>query len=180
MEAARQTGTRALELSEGGTNDWNEIMQDKNFEHLPTSTPITPEEETLKEPPSSLPKDATKSNSKAKPSAKTLSKGSAWGSLLAPKKSGKKRLPRKEAPNKGIAGKTAASPKAKSMLGVLATRRDRRSTYISREVLEVDRASLGLFTCKNTLSASALRTITTALNAAPKYKEVTLDSRRRV
>ena len=62
IEAARQTGTQALELTEGATNDWNDIIKDGRFTHLPTTTPIpTGEEASLT--PSSLPPSNTELSS---------------------------------------------------------------------------------------------------------------------
>ena len=46
IEAARQAGTRAMELVEGATNDWGVIIKDKRFLHLPTTTPILTKEDT--------------------------------------------------------------------------------------------------------------------------------------
>ena len=43
VEVARQAGTRALELSEGATNKWSDIMNDGKF-NLPMTTPVPTEE----------------------------------------------------------------------------------------------------------------------------------------
>ena len=51
IEAARQAGTRALELTEGATNDWNNIIRDGKFSHLPTTTPISTRREQVRHPP---------------------------------------------------------------------------------------------------------------------------------
>ena len=40
VEVARQASTRAVELLEGTTNSWNEIIKDGRFDHLPKSIPI--------------------------------------------------------------------------------------------------------------------------------------------
>ena len=47
VEAARQAGTRALELSEGATNKWSDIMKDGRF-CLPTTT-LVPMEKVAEE-----------------------------------------------------------------------------------------------------------------------------------
>ena len=44
VEAARQAGTRVLELTEGATCSWADILQNRKFEHLPTTTPILSKE----------------------------------------------------------------------------------------------------------------------------------------
>ena len=45
MEVAQQANTQALELTEGDTSSWADILKDGKFEHLPTTTPI-PSKET--------------------------------------------------------------------------------------------------------------------------------------
>ena len=47
VEAARQAGTRVLELSEGATNKWSDIMKDGRF-CLPTTT-LVPMEKVAEE-----------------------------------------------------------------------------------------------------------------------------------
>ena len=42
VEAARQAGTRALELTEGTTYSWADILKNKKFKNLPTTTPNNP------------------------------------------------------------------------------------------------------------------------------------------
>ena len=38
VEAARQASTRAMQLSEGATNNWNDIIKDKKYDFLPATT----------------------------------------------------------------------------------------------------------------------------------------------
>ena len=38
VEAARQASTRAMELSEGATNNWNDIIKDKKYNFVPSTT----------------------------------------------------------------------------------------------------------------------------------------------
>jgi len=38
VEAARQASTRAMELSEGATNNWNDIIKDKKYADVPSKT----------------------------------------------------------------------------------------------------------------------------------------------
>ena len=46
VEAARQAGTRATEVTEGATNDWEEAMKDEALSrNIPTMTPVPDEEE---------------------------------------------------------------------------------------------------------------------------------------
>ena len=45
IEAARQAGTQAMELTEGGTNNWNNIIRDERFSHLMTTSPIPTKED---------------------------------------------------------------------------------------------------------------------------------------
>ena len=61
IEAARQAGTRAMELTEGATNNWDDIIRDDNFAHLPTTTPIPTEEEPTAEASSCLLTNTTES-----------------------------------------------------------------------------------------------------------------------
>ena len=72
IEAAQQAGTRALELTEGATNNWNDIIRDGKFSHLPTTTPITTEE-GASQTPSSLPTSTTESTSASAGGTSSLS-----------------------------------------------------------------------------------------------------------
>ena len=38
VEAARQASTRAIELSEGATNNWNDTIKDKKYNFVPATT----------------------------------------------------------------------------------------------------------------------------------------------
>ena len=38
VEAARQASTRAMELSEGTTNNWNDIIKDEKYAYVPSKT----------------------------------------------------------------------------------------------------------------------------------------------
>ena len=47
VEAARQAGTRAMEMTEGATNDWAEVRNDETLSrNLPTTTPVPDDEVT--------------------------------------------------------------------------------------------------------------------------------------
>ena len=52
VEAAQQASIRAVELSEGVINEWEHIVKDRRFKHLPTSTPIPTERSINTEPAS--------------------------------------------------------------------------------------------------------------------------------
>ena len=71
VEAARQAGTRAMELTEGATNDWNEIIRDENFTHLPTTTPIPTEGDTGSMPTPCSPTNPTGSDHSSPSTATT-------------------------------------------------------------------------------------------------------------
>ena len=71
VEAARQAGTRAMELTEGATNDWNEIIRDENFTHLPTTTPIPTEGDTGNMPTPCSPTNPTGSDHSSPSTATT-------------------------------------------------------------------------------------------------------------
>ena len=58
--------------------------------------------------------------------------------------------------------------------------RQGRRLNVSREVLEADGTSLGLFTRKDSLSTRSARSLTYKLNTTPQYKEVVLPRRGRV
>ena len=48
VEATRQVGTRAEELTEGKSSSWKNIIKDGKFDHLPRCTPRLTEEATKK------------------------------------------------------------------------------------------------------------------------------------
>ena len=61
VEAARQAGTRAMEMTEGVTNDWSDVMDDDALsQKLPKTTPIpNKEEEVAVSVPSPAPKSSS-------------------------------------------------------------------------------------------------------------------------
>ena len=101
----------------------------------------------------------------------------AWGSLskhpkappAAGKSSGKKKAP----PRKKRKDKAAPSRVGRKAWGSLAqpSTSSGRRLQVSREVLEADGTSLGLFTQKDSLSTRASRNLTSQLNTAPQYEE---------
>ena len=67
VEAARQAGTRAMELTEGATSDWTDIVNNEALsQHLPKTTPIPNDEEADAVPVSSSPRNTTGTTSKPK------------------------------------------------------------------------------------------------------------------
>ena len=178
IEAARQAGTRALELTEGATDDWNDIIRDETFAHLPTTTPIPTEEEPTVEAPSSAPADTTESsNVQSTPTSlysllmkhtedqssnstttKPSKKQSAVPVKSPPKKARKRRMKKSSA--------TSVQLKA---YGDLRPQQGGRRFNISRDALDADNANLRLFTRSTTMSRPESRSITAAFNASPRY-----------
>ena len=60
-----------MELTEGATKDWNEIIRDENFTHLPTTTPIPTEGDTGGMPAPCSPTNPTGSNHSSQLTATT-------------------------------------------------------------------------------------------------------------
>lgn len=158
-KAAQQVGTRALELTEGDTCSWADILRDGKIEHLPTTTPIPSTETEL-----TVKTSANKSPS----STRARTTGTGKVSVKTHKKKGEKRKA------------SEYTVKFTKWHGSLQLDRVRQvqERHISRDALDVDIVNLRLFAQHATLSMQEKCSITAVLKAATRFKRKQLDSRK--
>ena len=124
VEAAQQAITRAVELSEGATNKWDNIVKDGLFEHLSTSIPIPTERSTSTEPVSRRTK-----------SPQTQHRGQ---STVQP---ATKQTVHKKQSNKMKTG--VQLTKLMKAYGSLKRHQSQRTRHISRDVIAADLTGVG-------------------------------------
>ena len=158
VEAAQQAGTCALELTEGTTCSWADILKTGKFKNLPTTTPI-------------LSKDIDHPAKPANLTTPTLTRTPKSGNYKVSIDKMSKKNSRKRKPSAEI-------NKDNKLHGSLQSYRERRDQVnrICQEALDANNSSLRLFSQRNSLSRREKSNITTALKEAPKYKrEQTVD-----
>ena len=175
VEAARQASTRAIELSEGATNNWNDIIQDKEYDFVPSTTQ---QSQDLSAPAATLPSLQEKDKETSpKQERETERPDSKKARPPTEPKAGHKNKPRRQKtrPPKKITSKTNSkvNPRLSAGYGLLVSGRTFREVHVSQEALDADISSLGLFTKKDTLTTSSKCLLTAALNADPTYTETT-------
>ena len=217
VEAARQAGTRAMEVTEGATNDWAEAMKDETLSRkIPTMTPVPDEEAGFPgaahsllpgdEPEgarqegaaqkrnhkkqkvsSPLPDHHSEEGTQESPEAGQLT-GESTGQAAAACRGQGKRKTRQHLKAWGSLARHPKAPPAAGKLGgkkkaLLLKKKEGRRAWgslarasaragprlqVSREALEADGSSLGLFTRKDSLSTGAARNLLVKLNTPPR------------
>ena len=175
MEATRQASTRATELLEGATNNWNDIIHDKKYNFIPSTTQPSQDSSVPATIPSSLQKTDKETSPKREREIERLDSKKARPPTEA--KAGHKNKPRRQKtqPPKKIASKAKSevNPRLRAGYGSLVSARTSREVHVRQEALDADISSLGLFTKKITLMTRFKRQLTMALNTDPTYTETT-------
>ena len=166
---------------EGATNNWNDIIYDKQYDFVPfTTQPSQDSSAPGAAPPSSQETDKETSPKREREIERPDSKKSR--SPTEPKAGHKKTRRQKAQSPKKVASKSNSkvAPHLRAGYGLLVSARISREVHVSQEALDANISSFGLFTKKDTLTTSSKRLLTAALNADPTYTETTEDDGARV
>ena len=171
VEAARQASTRAMELSEGATNNWNDIIKDKKYADVPSKTqthqdssaPVTTEPRLQKT-------DKETSSKKKRESAcpdATLARSTTYVKTgLKSKPSRQRKRSTKKTDSKAS---DRVHMRSRPGFGSLVCARNHRSTNVSQEAMDADNSGLGLFSKKDTLEPRGKRLLKTVLTKGSTY-----------
>ena len=175
VKAARQASTRAMELSEGATNNWNDIVQDKKHNFAPSTTQPGQDLSALAATPPSLQETDKETSPKREREIERLDSKKARPSTKAKARHKNKPRRQKMQPPKKIASnaKSKVNLHLRAGYGSLVSTITSREVHVSQEALDADISSLGLITKKDTLTTSSKRLLTAALNADPMCTETT-------
>ena len=182
MEAARQASTRAMKLSEGATNNWNDIIKDKKYDFVPATTQTSQDSSA----PAATALCAQKSvkETSLKRQREIERPESTQARTTKEAKAGHKNKPQRkktQSPKKiAIKVKNRVNSRSSAGYGSLVSARTHREVHVSQDAMDVDVSNLGLFTKKDTLTPQSKRLLMAALNADPTYVERTRADRSRV